>query len=62
MTNTKRPLIHLALTYNFLVVAQFAVTSVAARFCEENNLYHIPFNLDNRDNEAAPLIGTVYRA
>jgi hypothetical protein len=62
MTNTKRPLVHLALTYNFLVVAQFAETSDAAGFCEENNLYHIPFNLDNRDNEAAPLTGTVYRA
>ena len=55
-------LVHLALAENGLVVAHFMGATDAAKFCRDNGLCHMPYNLDNREGNPAPVVGSVYKA
>lgn len=55
-------LIHLALASDGLVMAQFAESQHAADYCRAHGLTHVPYNLGNREQAPAPLVGTIYRA
>lgn len=61
--NEMQTLIHIALDLNGTVLAHFLRAEDCAAFCENGVKYtHMPFNLENRDKQAAPPVGTVYRA
>lgn len=56
-------LIYLALDLNGAVLAHFSRSEDCSAFCEQGVKYtHMPFNFENRDKQAAPLVGTIYRA
>ena len=54
--------IHLALASDGTVMAHFSLASHASKFCFDNDCTHVPYNLNNRDREPAPLVGAVYKA
>ena len=55
--------VYIALGLNSCVVAIFKTASDCTAFCKNGTLYtDMPFNLNNRDGEPAPLVGTFYRA
>lgn len=55
-------LIHMALADNGEVVAHFIKSEDAREFCATKNYCHVPFNLANRDNAPAPVVGSTYKA
>lgn len=55
-------LVHLALSPAGQVMAHFHLSSDAQDYCERNGYTHVPFNLRNRDNASAPLVGSTYKA
>lgn len=55
-------IVHLALAADGLVLAHFARSTDAAAFCSAQGLTHVPYSTANREQTAAPLVGTVYRA
>jgi hypothetical protein len=55
-------LVHLALSPTGRVMAQFSLSSDAAEYCLRHEYTHVPYNLNNRDRAAAPLVGDTYRA
>lgn len=55
-------MIHLILRADGVVIAHFLEAADAADFAERSGQLHVPFNLNNRDGSAAPLVGTRYVA
>lgn len=55
-------LVHLALAENGLVIAHFMSSADAAKFCRDNNLCHMPYNLNNHEGHPAPVVGAIYKA
>lgn len=53
-------LIHLALTGDGTVVAQFINTADCAEFCRARGLCHLPFNPGNRHGTPVPVTGSRY--
>lgn len=56
------PMIYIALAADGRVIAHFADFEYANAFCNSHDFTFLPYNLDNRDKAAAPLVGTIYRA
>jgi hypothetical protein len=55
-------IVHLALSPTGRVMAHFELSSDAAEYCLRNDYTHVPYNLANRDQAPAPLVGDTYRA
>lgn len=55
-------LIHIALATDGTVLAHFLNSADASAYCRDHECTHLPFNTANRDGEAAPAVGTIYRA
>ena len=55
-------LVHLALAETGLVIAHFMGEADAAKFCRDNSLLHMPYNLHNREGHPAPVVGSIYKA
>ncbi len=53
-------LVHIALAENGLVIAHFMSEADASRFCRDNGLKHLPFNLDS-EQRPAPLVGSIHK-
>ena len=55
-------LIHIALALDGTVVAHFMNWTDSAEFCSAKGLTNMAYNLNNRDGEPAPLVGSIDRA
>lgn len=55
-------MIHIALSPSGTVMAHFVESRDAAEYCAAHGYTHLPYNLNNRAGEPAPLVGTQYRA
>lgn len=55
-----RPLIHLALDRNSVVIAHFLRSNDANTYCQRNKLCHVPFNPANAQKEPVPQVGAQY--
>lgn len=54
-------LVHLALAENGLVIAHFMGAADASKFCLDNGLRHLAYNLGNPSGLYAPVVGSIYK-
>lgn len=54
--------VHLAVAETGLVIAHFMGEADAAKFCKDNDLCLVYYDLFNRANPPAPPVGTIYKA